>query len=197
MVTGRVGIWERGFVKALGPWEEGRVRMDLKEGGTGKAPQEVRRPEEEKRSMRYFEKQKWHRGFKMRSCLIFNFNPFVMLWHGVMSLLINHNCLVLVVALGNRRKRGRVPDLGCSGMESTDQPQEVRYEWEDEYGGNGKNTEAWVEKEKQNCMENFWYCVWMAFVYLSVYVCLSLCLCGVSLVCLYMCGLFVCTCVGI
>lgn len=192
MVSGRVGTWERGCVKGLGPWEEGGVRVVFREGGTGKTPWEVRRLDEEKRSMRYSEEQKWCRGFKMRNCLIFNFNPLAMLWHGVMSLLINHNCLVLVVALGNWRKRACVPDLGCSGMERTDQQQEVRWEWDDEYGGNGRETGAWVEKEKQNCMKNSWYCVWVAFVYLSVYVCLSLCLCGVSLVCLYICGVFVC-----
>lgn len=49
-------------------------------------------------SVRYLEV---HRGFKT-SCVWYSF---AMLWHSIMSLLISYNCLTLVIALGNGRKR--------------------------------------------------------------------------------------------
>ena len=72
-----------------------------------KTQQEGRRLTEGEGPMRYSEKQRGHRGFKVRNVLIFNFNPLAMLWHGVMSPLssVITTCLVLVVALGNGKKK--------------------------------------------------------------------------------------------
>lgn len=173
MVGEGVGTWERGCVKVLRRREEGGgVRMVFREAGTGKTWEEARRLEEEK-SQWDIPIRRNDTGFKMRDVYIFNFNPFATLWHGVVSLLINYNCHVLVVALGNWRQRACVPYLGWSGMDcSGDQQQEVRCEWDDEYGWNWLDIRAWADKEKQNPIKNFWYCVFMVCVCLSVCACL-------------------------
>lgn len=85
MVSERVAARGRGWLKVLGPCEEGGgIRMFSREGPHENTAGEGRLPEEEG-PMRYSERQRRHKGFKMGTVVIFNFNPLAMLWHGVMS----------------------------------------------------------------------------------------------------------------